>query len=253
LACEFRDQGWSLKRLHRLIVCSATYRQSSRNRPELAQIDPQNRLLGRQMRLRLEAESIRDSALAVSGLLSAKIGGPSVFPYQPEGVLEGRATKAEWKTSEGEDRYRRGLYTYFWRLTPHPLLRIFDAPDAVTTCTRRYRSNTPLQALTLLNDPSFIESAQSLARRTLRASLADDHERLRYTIRLCLSREPDSVELQTLLDFLNQRRREFASDPDEANQVAGPELPRESNPLQLAAWTAVSRALLNLDEFLTRE
>jgi len=253
LACEFRERSWSLKALHRLIVCSATYRQSSRNRPDLAEIDPQNRLLGRQMRLRLEAESVHDSALSVSGILSRKIGGPSVFPYQPEGVLEGRATKAEWKVSEGEDRYRRGLYTYFWRLTPHPFLRLFDAPDAVTTCTRRYRSNTPLQALTLLNDPSFVESAQALARRTLQASLTDDRQRLRYALRLSLSREPNSVELQRLLHFLNQRLREFVGDSDLANQIAGPGVQKGANPQQLAAWTAVSRALLNLDEFLTRE
>ena len=198
------------------------------------------------MRLRLEAELIRDSALSVSGLLSRTIGGPSVFPYQPEGVLEGRATKAEWKVSEGEDRYRRGLYTYFWRLTPNPFLRLFDAPDAVTTCTRRYRSNTPLQALTLLNDPTFMESAQALARRTFRASLAEDRQRLRYAFRLCLSREPDSVELQRLLDFLNQRRHESVDDSDQANQVAGPEVPKGANPQQLAAWTAVSRLFLTL-------
>jgi hypothetical protein len=205
------------------------------------------------MRLRLEAESIRDSALSVSGLLSQKIGGPSVFPYQPEGVLEGRATKAEWKLSEGEDRYRRGLYTYFWRLTPQPFLRLFDAPDAVTTCTRRYRSNTPLQALTLLNDPTFIECAQALARRTLRASVTDDRQRLRYAFSLCLSREPESVELQQLLQFLDLRLREFAGNSDQANPVAGPGVPRGTSPQQVAAWTAVSRALLNLDEFLTRE
>jgi hypothetical protein len=253
LAFSFREHHWSLKALHRLIVCSATYRQSSRDRPDLAEIDPQNRLLARQSRLRLEAESIRDSALSVSGLLSRKIGGPSVFPYQPEGILEGRATKAEWKISDGEDRYRRGMYTHFWRLTPHPFLRLFDAPDAVTACTRRYRSNTPLQVLTLLNDPSLVEAAQALAQRILQASLADDRQRQRHAFRLCLSREPNAVEQQRLLHFLSQRLREFAGDSDQAGRVAGPALPAGASPQQIAAWTAVSRALLNLDEFLTRE
>lgn len=253
LACEFRDRGWSLKALHRLIVSSATYRQASRNRSDLAEIDPQNRLFGRQMRLRMEAEAIRDSALFVSGLLSRKIGGPSVFPYQPEGVLEGRATRAEWKTSEGGDRYRRGMYTYFWRLTPHPFLRLFDAPDAVTTCTRRYRSNTPLQALTLLNDPSFVESAQALARRILQYASTDDRQRLRLAFRLCLNRDPDSAELQRLSHFLGERVREFLGDSVRANQAAGSVVLKEGPPHRLAAWTAVSRALLNLDEFLTRE
>jgi len=253
LACEFRDRGWRLKALHRSIVSSATYRQASRNRSDLTEIDPQNRLLGRQMRLRMEAEAIRDSALFVSGLLSRKIGGPSVFPYQPEGVLEGRATRAEWKTSEGGDRYRRGMYTYFWRLTPHPFLRLFDAPDAVTTCTRRYRSNTPLQALTLLNDPSFVESAQALARRILQSPSTDDRQRLRLAFRLCLNRDPDSVELQRLSYFLGERLYEFLNDSVRANQAAGPVVLKGVPPHQLAAWTAISRALLNLDEFLTRE
>src|SRR5439155_2085417 len=137
LASEFVARGWSLKALHRLIVGSAVYRQSSRTRPELADIDPANRLLARQRRLRLEAEAIRDVALAVSGLLSRNVGRPSVFPYQPGGILLGRATKAEWALSPGADRYRRGMYTYFWRLTPHPFLRLFDAPDSTPAATRR--------------------------------------------------------------------------------------------------------------------
>ena len=159
LAREFVDGGWDFKALHRLIVTSATYRQSARSRADLAERDPQNELLARQARFRLESEIIRDAALAVSGLLNAEIGGPTVFPYQPEGVLEHRATPVEWVESEGADKYRRGMYTHHWRLTPHPYFRTFDAPEALTSCTRRYRSNTPIQALTLLNGPSFVEAA----------------------------------------------------------------------------------------------
>lgn len=176
-----------------------------------------------------------------------------MFPYQPEGILEGRATKAEWKMSEGEDRYRRGMYTYFWRLTPYPFLRLFDAPDAVTTCTRRYRSNTPLQALTLLNDPTLVECAQALATRTFQASLADDRQRLRYAFRRALGRNPSSAEQQYLLQFLELRLREFASEPALAKKVAPSEGLPQADLQRLAAWASVSRALLNLDEFLTRE
>ena len=190
LAGEFIARGWSLKALHRLIVGSATYRQSSHVRPELAGVDPSNRLLARQSRLRLEAEAIRDVALSVSGLLSRKIGGPSVFPYQPEGIMKGRADRGVWVESPGADRYRRGMYTHFWRLTPHPFLRLFDAPDATAACTRRIRTNTPLQALTLLNDPTFTECARALADRLRNDVPEGDRERIRHAFRLCLGREP---------------------------------------------------------------
>ena len=162
LAVELMARDWSLKAMHRLIVTSATYRQSSQYRPELAEIDLRNRLLARQHRLRLEAEIVRDTALSVSGLLSRKIGGPSVFPPQPDGVMELAQVKRSWDTSPGGDSYRRGMYTHFWRSTPYPFLKTFDAPDANTTCTRRTRSNTPLQSLTLLNDAVFNECAGAL-------------------------------------------------------------------------------------------
>src|SRR5262249_25403932 len=147
-----------------------TYRQSSRVRPELATLDPRNRLLARQTRLRLEAEAVRDVALAASGLLNPKVGGPGVFPPQPDGMYRFTQIDKGWKASTGSDRYRRGMYTYFWRSAPHPALVTFDAPDSTTTCTRRNRSNTPLQALTLLNDSGFVEYAQGLAERILKAS-----------------------------------------------------------------------------------
>ena len=156
LASEFMERGWSQKKLHRLIVTSATYRQDSRHRPDLAAVDPENHWLGRQQRLRLEAEVIRDEALTASGLLNPKIGGPSVFPPQPEGASKLGQIQREWVASEGPDRYRRGMYTYFWRSSPHPGLMVFDAPDSTTSCTRRNRSNTPLQALTLLNDQGLL-------------------------------------------------------------------------------------------------
>jgi hypothetical protein len=155
---------FSLKHIHRLIVTSATYHQSSRVRPELATIDPNNKLLARQSRLRLDAEIVRDVCLRAGGLLNDKIGGPSVFPPQPEGVMTLGQQRREWKPSAGADRYRRGMYTFFWRATPHPALMVFDSADGFSACTRRVRSNTPLQALTMLNDEAFTEFAQHCAR-----------------------------------------------------------------------------------------
>ncbi len=231
LASEFRDRGWSMKHIHRLIVTSATYRQSSRHRPELAAIDARNRLLARQNRLRLDAEVVRDVALSASGLLNAKIGGPSVYPPQPTGVYAFTQIPRNWQASRGPDRYRRGLYTYFWRSAPHPDLTVFDAPDAVSTCTRRNRSNTPLQALTLLNDQGFFEFAQALADRILREGPSDDRERISYAFRLCLGRQPSEREQQTLEGLLQKQN--------------------EAKPLD--AWISVARVLLNLDEFITRE
>src|SRR5439155_6508062 len=180
LATEFIAQGWSVKAVHRLLVTSATYRQASRSRPELATVDPRNRLLARQSRIRLEAEIVRDVALASSGLLAAKIGGPSVFPPQPGGVYRFTQIDKDWKASTGPDRYRRGIYTHFWRSAPHPALTVFDAPDSTSTCTRRNRSNTPLQALTLLNDQGFFELAQALAARILKEAGSDDGPRIRH-------------------------------------------------------------------------
>ena len=232
LAVEFVGRGWSQKAIHRLIVTSATYRQSSRARTDLATIDPGNRRLARQSRLRVDAELVRDGALAASGLLNPAVGGPSVFPPQPEGVMNLGQMRREWKADGGPDRYRRGLYTFFWRATPHPLLMVFDAPDATRSCTRRARSNTPLQALTLLNDDAFIEFARTLADRVLLAPSADDPARIDLAFRLCLARHPTPKEAARLSTLLEQQRGESSS--------------RD-------AWTAVARVLLNLDEFITRE
>jgi mono/diheme cytochrome c family protein len=251
LAAELMARGWSAKAVHRLIVTSATYRQSSRWRDELAAVDPANRLLARQRRLRVEAEIVRDLALAAGGLLSTKLGGESVFPYQPDGVLEGRATKAAWTTSPGADRYRRGLYTWTWRLTPHPMLALFDAPDASMACTRRDRSNTPTQALTLLNDPTFLECARHLARRVVReAPAADDRGRLAFACRVCLSREPAADESDVLLALLDEQVIQLQADAAAARKIAG-DVPGDAT--EHAAWTVVCRAILCLDEFVTRE
>ncbi|PYI89722.1 MAG: hypothetical protein DME26_00605 [Verrucomicrobia bacterium] len=230
--------AWSLKHLHRLIVMSATYRQSSKVRPELTNIDPNNKLLARQNRLRLDAEAVRDVALAAGGLLSDKMGGPSMFPPIPDGVMTLGQVKRDWKTSEGPDRYRRGLYTFFFRATPHPSLAVFDAPDSFSTCTRRMRSNTPLQALTLLNDQAFFEFAQGLAARVLREAPKNNAAGLEYAFRLCVSRKPAPDEKQRLNELLSADLREA-----EGNEVQK----------QTEAWTTVARVLLNLDETITRE
>jgi hypothetical protein len=232
LASEFVRTGWDVKAMQRLIVTSATYRQSSHARPDLATLDPRNRLLGRQSRLRLDAEVVRDVALAASGLLNPKVGGPSVFPPQPAGVYAFTQVPRTWKASTGRDRYRRGMYTWFWRSAPHPGLTVFDAPDASTACTRRNRSNTPLQALTLLNDQGYYELAQGLANRVLKEGAADDAGRIDYAFRLSLARAPKPTEAETLTRLLQQ-------------SGGGHD--------QHDAWTAVARVLLNLDEFITRE
>jgi mono/diheme cytochrome c family protein len=253
LAGEFVARKGSLKDLHRLIVTSSTYRQASNHRPELAKADPRNRLLGRQSRLRLEAEVVRDVALAASGLLNPKIGGPSVFPPQPDGVFAFTQTQRVWKADTTDDRYRRGLYTYFWRSAPHPGLMAFDAPDANTSCTRRNRSNTPLQALTLLNDKAYVEFAQALAVRVLREAKGDDADLVRHAFRLCFAREPNGVEMERLQTLLSSLERELADDAKEAQRLAPRVEIQGVTPARAAAWALVSRALLNLDEFITRE
>jgi hypothetical protein len=253
LATELVAQGWSLKAMHRLIATSSTYRQSSRARSELSISDPYNRLLGRQARLRLEAETIRDAALVTSGLFANEIGGPGVYPPQPQGVFRFTQTVKHWKVSQGPDRYRRGMYTYFWRSSPYPPLMTFDAPDGNVACTRRARSNTPLQALTLANDPAFFEMAQALAARLLREAPASDGARVRHAFRLCLAREPQERESRRLLEFLEKERRQFAGLPRDAEEAAPPGLAREISTVDGAAWTALARVLLNLDEYITRE
>lgn len=249
LAVTFMDRGWSLKQLHRTIVTSATYRQSSVVRPHSSavsattapsqfkpqrgeSVDPLNRLLWRQNRLRLDAEIIRDTALFGSGLLDRSLGGPSVFPPQPTGLDAFTQNKREWKPSSGGARHRRAIYTHLQRTTFHPALLVFDASDGYFTCTRRARSNTPLQALTLLNDPAFTEFAEGLGRRLIQINTSDA-ERIRIGFHLTVGRDPSSTESQTLTNLLSGER------------MAG------LNTLE--SWVSVARVLLNLDETITRE
>ena len=247
LAIEFREQGWSVKSILRTIVLSETYRQSSDARPELANLDPMNRLLARQSRLRLTGEAVRDSALAVSGLLNRTIGGPSVKPPQPASVSkEGYANV--WEPSPGADRYRRGLYTFIQRTSPFAQFVTFDLPDTSRSCTRRERSNTPLQALNLLNDPTYFEAAQGLAARILRESPGTDARRLDHAFLLVLSRHARPEETQRLLTYLQDQRSLLKSDAAQK-----PSLQQELAPEIKAEWVTVASVLLNLDEFINRE
>ena len=254
LANDFQRQKWSMKSLVRSIVMSATYRQSSNFRADTYSHDPRNVLLARQNRLRLDAELVRDAALRASGLLSAKIGGPSVFPPQPGAAM--RMTQhlnREWKVSAGEDRYRRGLYTFIWRLAQHPLLASFNAPEGSVACTRRARANTPLQSLMLLNDEAFVEAAQALALRALNRDEKGDEDRLEYVFRRCLARPPESNEVRILLDLLNKERRAESGSDKLAYYPAVFSAQNKIPAKEFAAWISVSRTLLNLDEFITRE
>ena len=254
LASEFMDRGWSTKQMARLIVTSATYRQSSNARPELNDRDPDNALLARQSRVRLSAELIRDSALAASGLLDLTVGGRSVRPPQPAGVAElGYANSVKWKESTGADRYRRGLYIHYQRTAPYPQLVNFDAPDSNVACTRRRVSDTPLQALNLLNDPVFFEAAQALAVRVIQeAPAADFPARLEYAYQLTLGRKPAARERERLAKYYEQQVGMLRADPKSAGLLAPVHL-EAAEPLEAAAWTGVARILLNLDEFITRE
>ncbi len=253
LAGRLVDSGWSLKALHRLVVTSATYRQSSALRADLAAADPYNRLLGRQQRLRLEAETIRDAALLASGLLSREIGGPGVYPPQPQGIYRFTQQVKFWGENKNSDRYRRGMYTYFWRSSPYPFLKTFDAPDANVACTRRARSNTPLQSLTLANDRAFFEIAQAMAARLLNEERGSDAERIRVAVRGCLAREPTTAELNALAEYVLAQQRQFEAAPQEAARFALDTGSSGAEPARAAAWTMLARVLLNLDEFITRE
>jgi hypothetical protein len=261
LAVELMDNDWSLKRLHRVIVNSATYRQSSQVTPEHLAHDPYNRLLARGPRFRVDAEVVRDIALAASGLLDPKVGGPSVSPPAPAFLFQPPASYGPkvWNEVTGPERYRRALYTFRYRSVPYPMLQAFDAPNGDFSCVRRTRSNTPLQALTTLNEPIFLECARALALRTLREGGSTDSDRLVYAFRRCLSRPPSAPESSTLLDLLFREVRRFESPGTNPWSLAAndakkpPQLPPGATPAQLAGWTAVSRVLLNLDETITKE
>lgn len=256
LACEFMDQNWSIKALHRLILTSATYRQTSKVSPNAYAIDQYNRWLGRGPRFRVEAEIVRDIALKTSGLLNTKIGGPSVYPVIPDGVLSLAYGNTKWPTSEGSDRHRRGLYTYWKRTVPYPSMSTFDAPNADSSCVRRVKSNTPLQALTTLNDEVFHECSQAMAMRVWTEGGKDDRSRAIYAFRLCVGRVPDEFELKEMLALLADQKSYFEERTDKALTVAladPKKLPENVNLHSVAAWTMVSRVLLNMDETITKE
>ncbi len=256
LAVEFMESGWDVKAMLRLMVTSAAYRQSSRVTPDLEERDPDNRLLARGPRIRLPAEAIRDQALFVSGLLSPRMYGPPVRPPQPAlGVSAAFGSGIDWQTSEGEDRYRRGLYTTWRRSNPYPSMVTFDAPNREVCTLRRDRTNTPLQALVTLNDPVYIEAAQALARR-MAAHDGDAAARATYGFRLCLARPPETGEQERLVALYESAHADLAASPEDAMRLAtdplGP-LPTGGDPIELAAWTITANVLLNLDEtFLKR-
>jgi len=254
LATELVRDGWSLRRFHRLLVTSETYRQASDHRHAAHAVDPENRLLWRAARFRLSAEQIRDQALAVSGLLDRTILGPSVMPPQPDGVWQMVYSNDRWETARGPGRHRRALYTFWRRTSPHPAMEAFDAPSREFCVVRRLRSSTPLQALVTLNDPAFVEMAQALARRMMAA--ADDPEaRVEMGFERVLFRSPSTAERDRVLELWQRAKDRFARDPDGARAFAsdplGP-LPAEADVVDAAAWTAVANVLLNLDEFLVR-
>jgi hypothetical protein len=253
LATEFMGDGWSMKKMLRLIVTSATYRQSSHATPELEEKDPYNLLLARGPRFRVPAEMVRDAALAESGLLSPKIGGPSVFPYQPEGVWDRPYNDDKWVESEGEDHYRRSLYTFIRRTSPYPSWTTFDAPTREFCTVRRVRTNTPLQALTTLNDPAFFVAAQALGRKILQDGGPDAAARATYGFRRCLTRRPTAPELDRILAYYHHEVAYFQNDAKAAGSVAKGYTGPPANLPEAAAWTMVSNVLLNLDEAITKE
>jgi mono/diheme cytochrome c family protein len=257
LAVEYRDHGWNTKGLIRLLVTSATYRQSSRETAAALQRDPGNRLYGRAPRFRLEAEMVRDQALALSGLLSQKMKGPSVFPPQPAGLWRAAFNGSDrtWPASAGLDAHRRGLYTFWRRTIPYPSMTTFDAPSREVCSVRRVRTNTPLQAFVTLNDPVYVEAAQALARRIMLEGGHSPSERCGYALRLCLARPPKPEQVAELEGLLLDERRHYQGDLEAARTLAvGPKgkLPAGLDAADLAAWTVVANVLLNLDGVLTK-
>jgi hypothetical protein len=290
LATEFMQRNWSMKALQRLIVTSATYRQSSQVAPELLERDPYNKLLARGPRLRMEAEMIRDNALAIGGLLSGKMYGPSVFPPAPEGIWNVVYNDEKWQTSEGEDRYRRGIYTFWRRTAPYPTFVTFDAPSREATCIARVRTATPLQSLTTLNDPAFFDAARGLANRIVRyqgplsvvrgqsraapsmqrvsvgaasggglsssGAAREVEQRISYAFRLCVARRPSERELERLAAYFDQELEHFRRDARSAKEIAlngDVKAIAGADIAEFAAWTMVANVLLNLDETVTKE
>jgi hypothetical protein len=261
LATEFVRTGWDVKAMQRLIVTSATYRQNSRVTPELREKDPENRLLARGPRFRLQAEMVRDNALAVSGLLNERVGGASVFPYQPKGLWEDIAfgdvySAQSYTPSHGKDLYRRSMYSFWKRTSGPPSLLTFDAPDREKCTARRSVTNTPLQALVLLNDPSYIEASRALAQRIMTEAGGDAAKRIEYGFRLVTARKPSAKEAKILLDLERQELSQYRRNKDAAMKllaVGESAYDKKLDPTELAAWTTVASTMLNMDEAITKE
>jgi hypothetical protein len=258
LAVDFREHGWDVKRLIRQIVSSQTYQQSSRRRPELTAKDPENHLLARAPRFRLQGEFIRDSALALSGLLNPMMGGPGVKPYQPPGLWAqvGLGGNPKFKQDNGDKLYRRSIYTYWKRSAPAPNMQIFDAPTREICIMKRPRTNTPLQALVTLNDTQFVEAARMLAQRAMKDGGANAEGREAYIFELVTARKPSSLEKETMSKVYEQAFRKYLTTPDLAKKLllvgetkTDPSLPAAEH----AAMSIVANMILNLDESLTRE
>jgi hypothetical protein len=255
LAIRFMDSGWNVRALLRTIVTSATYRQSSQMSGESARTDPDNRWLARGPRVRLSAEMVRDQALAASGLLSTKMYGPPVRPPQPNlGLNAAFGGSTDWKTSDGEDRYRRAIYTTWRRSNPYPSMATFDAPNRDVCTVKRNRTNTPLQSLVTLNDPVYVEAAQALARRSIEHSSTVE-DRIEYAFRRCLLRPPREKERQMLVSLYDDAHSRLAADQEAAMKLASAplgKLPPKMNAVDAAAMTVVGNVLLNLDEMVLK-
>jgi hypothetical protein len=261
LATEFIRTGWDVKAMQRLIVTSATYRQSSKVAPGLLEKDPENRLLARGPRMRLPAETVRDNALAVSGLLNAEVGGASVFPYQPKGLWDELAfgdgfSAQSFTPSTNKDLYRRSMYTFWKRTVPPPQLTTFDAPDREKCTARRALTNTPLQALVLMNDPTYIEAARWLAQRAMTEGGRNAGERIGFAFRKATARMPSAKEAQLLGELFQRQLAHYRGDKKAAVDLLGVGESKWDTKLdasELAAWTIVASAILNLDETITKE
>jgi hypothetical protein len=262
LATGFVRSGWDVKAMQKAIVMSATYRQSAEATDELLKKDLYNRLLARGPRFRLDPEEIRDQALAVSGLLNPEVGGPSVYPVQPAnlwkeiGFLRPEIGMDEWPLSEGPDMYRRGVYTFWRRVCTYPLFATFDAPSREVCTAKRPRTNTPLQALAGLNEPTLMEAARVFAQRILTRGGATPEKKMEYAFELCTARPPTDFEKARLVKFLEQQNVNYSKDTAAAEKliaIGSAERPKNLNATQLAAWTMTANVLLNLDETLNKE
>ena len=257
LAVEFRESGWNVKAMQKLIVTSATYRQRSAVTPDLTERDPENRLLARGPRFRLYGQALRDQVLAVSGQLDGKIGGPPVMPYQPEGLWEEVSAKGvKYIVGEGSDLYRRSLYTFWRRTVPPPSMMNFDNSTRENCSVVATRTNTPLQAMNLMNDPQYVEAARLMASRMMREGGTSARDRIRYGHQLALARHPDDHVLRILTNGHSDYLNTYRADPEAAKSLVGvgkSEPGDELDPAQLAAFTAVAGVILNLDETVTKE